>query len=157
MRATRGILIAVGVLGLVLGAVVLLLKQDPMQIVGVGLWVLAAIVLHDGILSPLVVLVALLVRRAGRRIPFAVLVIVQVGVGLGAILSLLVVPEIYAKTLGVANPTVLPFDYGLRLALSWLVIAALTALACVVYLARTRRSRAGAALPARPASPTSGS
>ena len=54
MRATRGILIAVGVLGLVLGVVVLLLKQDPMQIVGVGLWLLAAIVLHDGILSPLV-------------------------------------------------------------------------------------------------------
>ena len=137
-RVIRIALILIGVLGLLLGALVLVTKQDPMQIVGVGAWVVGAIVLHDVILSPLVVLAGVLVRRAGHRLPYGLLAIVQGGVIVGAILSLLVVPEIYAKTLGTANPTVLPLDYGLNLALTWAGVAVLTAAACALFLARRR-------------------
>lgn len=147
MRVTRIILIVVGVLGLLLGAAVLLLKQEPMQIVGVGLWVIGAIVLHDAILSPIVVGASILVRRGGRRMPYGILVIVQAGALLAAILGLIVAPEIYAKTLGVANPTVLPLDYTLNLVLTWAAVAVLTAACCALYLARARRRAVGTATP----------
>ena len=60
--------------------------------------------------------------------------IIQVGVVVGAVMSLLVIPEIYAATLGTKNDTVLPLDYGLHLALFWLATAVLTAVAAVVYV-----------------------
>lgn len=139
MQITRIVLVAVGVLGLGLGALVLLLKQEPAQIVGVGVWMIGAIVLHDAILSPLVVGAGILVRKTGRRLPYGILAIVQAGVILAAILGLIVAPEIYAKTLGVANPTVLPLDYTLNLVLTWAAVAVLTVACCVLYLARARR------------------
>jgi hypothetical protein len=77
-------------------------------------------------------------RRAGRRIPYAVLVIIQGGIVVGAIMSMLVLPEIYKKSLGTKNPTILPLDYGPNLALFWLAVAVLTAAACVLYLRRAR-------------------
>ena len=78
-------------------------------------------------------------RRAGRRIPGVVLAIIQGAVVVGAIFTLIVVPEIEAKHLGTRNPTVLPFDYALRLGLLWVVLAVLAVIASVIAL----RIRAG--------------
>jgi hypothetical protein len=60
---------------------------------------------------------------------------------------MLVLPEIYKKSLGTKNPTILPLDYGLNLALFWLAVAVLTAAACALYLRRT-----GTRTPARSSS-----
>lgn len=140
MKITRVILIALGLAGLFLGALIMVQKQRPDQIVGVVVWIVAAIIVHDGILSPLLLLLDVWMRRAGRRIPFGVLAIIQGGVVVGAIMSMLVLPEIYKKSLGTKNPTILPLDYGLNLALFWAGVAVLTAVACVVYLRRRRAS-----------------
>ena len=134
MKIARAVLIALGVLGLGLGAVVMVQEVRPTQIVGVGIWILGAIVLHDAVLSPIVLGIDVLMRRSGRRVRLGVLVIIQVGVVVGAVMSLLVIPEIYAATLGTKNDTVLPLDYGLHLALFWLAAAVLTAVAAVVYV-----------------------
>ncbi|WP_147305887.1 hypothetical protein [Subtercola boreus] len=134
MRLTRTILIGVGVLGLVLGAVVLVSKQDLPAILRVAAWMLGAIILHDAILSPIVFLIGVVARHAGRRVSKVVLMIIQGGIVTGCLLMLLVVPEIYAKTLPIANDTVLPFDYAARLGFMWLGLAVLTAGVCVVYL-----------------------
>jgi hypothetical protein len=139
MRLARIILIAVGLAGLFFGALILVQKERPDQILGVIIWILAAIIVHDGILSPLLLLVDVWMRRAGRRIPYGVLAIVQGGVVVGAIMSMLVLPEIYKKSLGVKNPTILPLDYGLNLALFWAAVALLTAAACALYLRSARR------------------
>jgi hypothetical protein len=141
MRIARIILIAIGLAGLFLGALILVQKERPDQIVGVIVWIGAAIIVHDGILSPLLLLLDVWMRRAGRRIPYAVLAIIQGGVVVGAIMSMLVLPEIYKKSLGTKNPTILPLDYGLNLALFWAAVAVLTAAASALYLARTRRTR----------------
>ncbi|QWT25484.1 hypothetical protein KPL76_14395 [Subtercola sp. PAMC28395] len=154
LSIARSVLIGAGVLGLLLGAVVLVSKQSPLQIVGVALWMLGAIILHDAVLSPLVLVAAVVFRRAGRKPATAsaslsarsrrtwrgVLLIIQSAVIVGAILTLIVVPEIYAKTLGTANPTILPSDYGLRLAVMWVVIAVVTALTSVVYARRSAKN-----------------
>jgi hypothetical protein len=137
-RTARIILVTIGVAGLLLGGVVLVMKQMPVQIVGVGVWIVGAIILHDAILSPLVFVVNLLVRRAGRRVSRGVLAIAQGGVVVGAVLTLVVVPEVYAKTLG-PNETVLPFDYGLRLAVMWVVVIALAVGTSLLYLRHARR------------------
>jgi hypothetical protein len=143
MRLARIILIAVGLAGLFFGALILVQEERPDQILGVVIWIVAAIIVHDGILSPLLLLVDVWMRRAGRRIPYAVLAIVQGGVVVGAIMSMLVLPEIYKKSLGVKNPTILPLDYGLNLALFWVAVAVLTAAACALYL-RSARGRSAA-------------
>jgi type IV secretory pathway TrbD component len=140
MRLARGILIGVGVLGLLLGAVVLVSKQDLPAILGLAAWMLGAIILHDAVISPLVFLVGVLARRAGRRVSRGLLLIIQGGIVIGCLLMLLVVPEIYAKTLGTANDTVLPFDYAARLGLMWLGMLVLTALVAGIYLRRVHRT-----------------
>lgn len=139
MKPARIILIAVGVVGLGIGALTMVNDVEFNQIIGVGIWILGAIVIHDAILSPILLGIDVLMRRSGRRVSLGVIVIIQVGVVVGAIMSLLVVPEIYAKTLGTQNETVLPLDYGLNLALFWLATAVLTAVACLVFLQIRRR------------------
>jgi hypothetical protein len=139
VKLARGILIALGLAGLFAGALILVQEERPDQILGVIIWIGAAIIVHDGILSPLLLLVDVGMRRAGRRIPYAVLAIIQGGVVVGAIMSMLVLPEIYKKSIGTKNPTILPLDYGLNLALFWVAVAVLTAAACALYLRGTRR------------------
>ena len=68
------------------------------------------------------------------------LVVVQTAVVLGSVLALVVLPEIAAKAHGQKNPTVLPFDYGLRLAIvegTLLVVV----IAVLVVGARMSRNR----------------
>ena len=144
MNLVRIALIVIGLAGLFAGAVIMVQKERPDQILGVIVWIGAAIIVHDGILSPLLLLVDVWMRRAGRRIPYAVLAIIQGGVVVGAIMSLLVLPEIYKKSIGTKNPTILPLDYGLNLALFWAAVAVLTAAACALYLRRARRLAAPA-------------
>jgi len=139
MRRARIILIAVGVVVLGLGAMTMVNDVEFNQIIGVGIWIVGAIVIHDAILSPVLLGIDVLMRRSGRRVSLGVVVIIQVGIVVGAIMSLLVIPEIYAKTLGTQNDTVLPLDYGLHLALYWLATAAVTAAACLVYVGIRRR------------------
>lgn len=133
MRAVRIVLAAAGVVLIAVGAVVMQQTVAPNRIVGVALWFALAIVVHDAIIAPLVFVVGTLMRRAGRRIPPAVLAIIQGGIVVASIFTIIVVPEIVAKSLGARNATVLPFDYGLRLAIMWGVVAVLTALAVGVY------------------------
>jgi hypothetical protein len=138
--AVRIALIAVGVAGLLLGARTLHETQRPDQIVGVAVFLLLAILVHDAILSPVVFVAGLLIRRAGRRVPPGVVVIVQAGVVAMAVMTLVVVPEIRARALGNENPTILIADYAPRLALLWVATAVATAAIAVLY-ARTRREK----------------
>ena len=117
MKAARIVLVVIGVLVIAFGAYVLVTSVTPKRIGGLGVWLLAAVVLHDAILSPFVVGAGLLLRRAGRSLRAWVLVVVQAAIVLGSVLALVVLPEIAAKDHGQKNPTVLPFDYGTRLLL----------------------------------------
>lgn len=140
MRAARIALVTAGALGIVLGAWVMVDTVKPKGIWGLATWLIAAVILHDGILSPVVVGISVGMRRVGRRIPAGVLAIVQAGIVVGSVFTLVVVPEIIRKAKVPKNDTVLPFDYGTRLALLWVAVAVVTALAVLVYLrVRARR------------------
>lgn len=140
MRATRIVLVVLGVLVMAFGAYVLVTTVRPNRIGGLATWLLAAVVLHDAVLSPFVVAVGLLLRRTGRRLGMGVLVVVQAAVVLGSVLALVVLPEIAAKHHGQKNPTVLPFDYTTRLLVVEGVLLAVVVVALVVGVVRARRS-----------------
>ncbi|MBG6058494.1 hypothetical protein RCH16_003284 [Cryobacterium sp. MP_M5] len=142
MRMARAMLVLLGAAGLAWGAWVLVDTVRVARLPGVALWVGAAIVVHDAVIAPLVFFGGVLLRRAGRRRAGVVVAVVQGTIVLGSIMTLIVVPEIVAQTQGQApkNPTVLPLDYGLNLAVFWLVIAVGATAASAVLYARTRRA-----------------
>jgi hypothetical protein len=141
MRAVRLGLVAFGVAMLVLGAVITRQTVSTQHIAGLIVWMICALIIHDGIIAPIVFGVGVVMRKTGKTIPVAVLGMVQAAIVVGSVFSIIVFPEIYAKHLGTANVTVLPFDYALRLALLWAAIAILTAGLVLAYYAVTRRQK----------------
>ena len=105
MRVARFALIAVGILGLGLGAFVLFDSVALRRLPGVVLWIGAAIVLHDAVISPLVFGLGVLTRRAGRRLTGSIIVTVQAVIVLGSLLTLIVVPAIVGPPLSLRKTT----------------------------------------------------
>ncbi|MBC7519159.1 MAG: hypothetical protein H7248_09855 [Microbacteriaceae bacterium] len=128
-------LITSGLMLLAVGGIALLRDVTPTSYLGIVLWFAAAIVVHDGIIAPLTFLVALLLRRIGRRIPLAVVLISQGALVIGAVLGLIVVPEIHKKTLGTKSFSILPLDYAGNLTLFSIGLVLATALAIAGYFA----------------------
>jgi len=133
------IVVGVGLLGL--GGIVLLNDVTPDRYPGIAIWFVGALVLHDGIAAMVVFGVSIAMRRAGRRIPYAVIAIVQGALVIGAIVTAIVVPEILKKSIGSANPTILPLNYGLNLVLFYAGLAVVTAVAIATYLVLARRQK----------------
>ena len=142
LKNWRVALIVLGLLLLALGAYVMVDTVKPVKIAGVALWLLLALVVHDGIIAFVTFGVAFLLRKAGRKLPIAVLAIVQAGLVVCSIFAIIVLPAAYKKSIGVANATVLPLDYAPSLVIFWAVTVVLTALAVVGYTALARRQKA---------------
>jgi hypothetical protein len=134
VRVWRIALVVAGVLLLAVGAVTLLGDVNPKRYVGLLTWFVGALVIHDGIIAFVVVGINVAMRRAGRRVPLPVLLILQGAIVVGAIMALIVFPEIAKQAIGSANPTLLPLDYARNLAVFYAALAAVTAVAIVAYL-----------------------
>ncbi|WP_375405897.1 hypothetical protein [uncultured Amnibacterium sp.] len=151
MNAARRALIGTGAMGLVVGAWLLLTTVKPVGLVGLAVWLAAAVVLHDAILSPLLFAAGWTLRLGSSRMPLAAVAVVQVAAVVGGIGSLLLLPAIRAKMIGTRNPTVLPFDYAAHLVGMWAVLAIATAvgvaIAIVVDARRAGRRRGDVAHP----------
>ncbi len=141
-------LIGVGVLLLVTGGLVLLADVSPGRYIGILIWFAGAIILHDGIIAPVVFGIGLLMRKAGRALPprrlVTVLAILQGAIVVGAIVFLIVFPQIVKQGIGVPNPTVLPLDYSSNLIAFYVVLVLVTGAAIALYLlvaARRQKAR----------------
>jgi len=141
MRRARIILVVAGIAFALLGVAIMGDTVKPVKILGLASWLVAAIIVHDAIIAPGVFAVGLVLRRAGRRVPAGVLAIIQGAIVLGSIFTLVVVPELLAQRFGHPDSSLLNADYGMRLGILWVVIAALTAVAILVYLAVRRRQK----------------
>ena len=137
-------LFGLGAALLVTGAVLILGRPTGPRLLGIAVWLACAIVAHDAILVPVLTVVGRLRDAAGRRIGLqpAAVHIVDAAVAIGGVLTLAVVPELWAQHLGPANPTVLPGDYGPRLLAVWIVLAVLAAAGVVAVTLRARRRAA---------------
>ena len=144
MTIVRVVLIAGGLGLLALGGLALLLDVNPARYVGIALWFAGAIILHDAVIAPAVFVAGLVLRRLGRRLPGAIVVIVQVAIVLLAVVTAIVVPEILKKEIGSANPTILPLEYLSNLVVLYLATGLATLAAISVYVVVTaRRQTAG--------------
>lgn len=144
MRAARGILIAIGLGLLGVGTVLLLTEVAPSRWLGVAVWVGAAILLHDGVVAPVVVAIGLGAERVRGRLGLDVrgVAVAQGALLVGAILTAITIPALVASTLGNPNPTILVGSYGIALAVIWAVLAAVAAIALGVSRGRIRAGRA---------------
>ena len=141
IRAVRGALVA---FGLVLAGVgfwsLTGALHHPRQWVGLAIWLIAAVVLHDGILVPGLTILAVLLARVGRTVPGAALAIVKVGFLVGALLTATTGPELVAQARGPRNPTVVPQNYAMHLALIWAAIVGLVAIGVWISVRRGRQT-----------------
>lgn len=138
-RIWRRALIAAGLGTIGIGGLVLLLDVRPAAYLGILVWFAGAIIVHDGIIGPVVFGIAVIMRKTRRRIPIVVIAIVQVALVVAAIMAAIVLPEAYRKQAGTANPTILPLDYLPNLGAFYAALALVTAAVVVVYLVVTAR------------------
>ncbi|PJI84885.1 hypothetical protein [Luteimicrobium subarcticum] len=160
VRPTRVALLGVGGVALVVGGWQLVAAQ---HVVDVGRWLVGALVLHDGVFAMFVVGLLLggsaaagALATRGVRAPRGAGVLLAAGLMVGGALTLVAWPEIHKKSLGTANPTVLPGDYATRLLGVWVAIVAVVAIGTLVLSVRARVRRTTArrgATPARDGAP----
>ncbi|GAA2030325.1 hypothetical protein GCM10009819_12490 [Agromyces tropicus] len=140
MRVARGLLIAAGLGLLGYGAFLVLTEIAPSRWLGIVVWVGAAILLHDGVLAPIVVAVGLGAERVRDRFGRRGVAVAQGALLVGAILTAITVPALVASTLGNPNPTILVGSYGLALAIVWTVVLWVAALALRTSRTLVRRA-----------------
>jgi hypothetical protein len=141
VKIARVILIAIGVALLIVGALVLLANVEPSNYLGIAVWFLGALIIHDGILGPVVFGVSVVMRKSSRRIPFGVLLIVQGALVIGALFTAIVVPEILKQGIGTANATLLPLEYGRNLVIFYGALVGVTVAAIALYIGMRRRKQ----------------
>jgi hypothetical protein len=137
VRRARVVIGGIGLLLLLTGVWKVLHAVQPASYVWLVVWLGGAVVLHDGVLVPLLSLLRTGTRRGLPALPEPAIAVVKAGLVVGGLLVLVVVPEIWAQHLGPLNPTVLPGSYARRLVVTLAVVAVLTAAGAAVA---TRRS-----------------
>ncbi|MEV4688620.1 hypothetical protein [Microbacterium sp. LWH3-1.2] len=139
MTILRPLLLALGVAVAGYGVFLLVTTSSPSRLLALMVWLVAVIAVHDAVLAPLMSsLRARWYRRAEARAT-VVTTVVHVGFVVGGVLTLFVVPEIWAQARGNPNPTILVGDYALRLTLVWALIAATVLIVVRVVTRRSRR------------------
>lgn len=129
MKTLRWILGGAGLLLIAIGGRLLSVLPDPLDVM---VWLGGALVLHDGVIAPLVLAAGLLVAAAPAR-----------GVVRGALLTagvlVLVTLPLLLRPGAPPNPSALPLPYGRNLA--FVLGAVVVAAAAVALAGRRKRSR----------------
>lgn len=135
------ILLGVGLLGI--GGLVLLADVSPRRYIGILTWFAGALILHDGIIAPITFGTGLIMKKIGRPIPRARLVVIlgilQGAIVVGAIVFMIVFPQIVKQGIGTPNPTVLPLDYTTNLLAFYAVLVVITGAAIALYASASAR------------------
>ncbi len=135
----RGCRIGLGVAGILLmlfGAFRLFTEITPADLIVLAVWLIGALVIHDGILSPAVVAVGWAVSRVtpprARRY-------LQAGLIMAAIVTVIAIPMIYRRDSQPKSKAILQQNFGVNLTVLLALIAAGTLIAYAVAAARRPR------------------
>lgn len=129
---TRATLLALGVVLMLYGAWLVLSRQDPGQWLEVGIWLGVGIVVHDAVISGLVIVVCLLGARLlpeAWRAPAVIALVVWGGLTIAAI------PVLSGLGVRADNPTLLDRPY---VATWWAISAIVVLLVAVAGFVRAR-------------------
>jgi hypothetical protein len=151
MRTWR-IVLATGGIALALFGCFRLATQLPVAtLIALGSWLVAALIIHDGILSPAVVAVGWLLRThvpdRGRRYLQGALIVT----GSATVIAL---PMIYLRGSQPEVKALLLRDYGLNLTL---IVGAVAVCSMLLYAVRVARDRTSPPGPGTEPAPESGS
>ena len=134
MSLLRGVIGAVGVVVAGFGVWLLLTRQDLDQLTSAATWLVAGVVLHDGVVAGVTLLVGAVVLRLLPRAAKAPAVVGFVVLGSVTLLAVPVLGRFGARP---DNATLLDRGY----VAGWLVLAAVTVVAVVVAtVVRARRN-----------------
>ena len=136
MKAWRIIFGVSGILLLMFGAVRFLTEISRSNLFVLALWMVGAIVVHDGILSPVVVGLGFLLRR---YVPDRARRYLQMGLIMAGSVTVIALPMIYLRGSQPAVKALLLRNYGANLTLLIAVIAVATLALYAVRVARDRR------------------
>ena len=142
--------IPLGIAGILLGlfGVFRLLTQvPPFPLVILALWLVGALVIHDGILSPVVVGVGWAIARV---VPPRARRYLQGALIMAALVTVIAIPMIYRRDSQPRSKSMLLQNFGLNLTLLIGIIAALSLLAYAVRVARDHSEPAPGAAGAPP-------
>lgn len=137
MDRTRIALATAGGLLLGFGAVRLLTDVPVSDLVALGLWLVAAVLMHDLVVAPLTVGTGVVLARLparGRRY-------VQAGLVAGAMVTVVAIPLILREDTQPAAESILMRDYSTGLALLLGLVAAVSVLAYVGRVVRDASRR----------------
>ena len=130
--------IVLGVVGIGTGTygISQLLTQVPRQtLMLLALWLIAALIIHDGLLSPAIVVVGAALRRyvpdRGRRY-------LQFGLIMAAMVTVIAIPMIYRANTQPPAKALLLQDFGINLTVLLAAIGGGTLIAYVIRVARDR-------------------
>ena len=138
MKAWRIILATTGI-ALGLFGVMRLLTQIPVPTLGaLGVWLVAALIIHDGILSPAVITVGWLARRF---VPDRARRYLQLGLIVSALVTVVALPMIYLRGSQPAVKALLLRDYGVNLMVIVGIVAVTSLTLYALQVARDRRAR----------------
>ena len=136
MRAWRIGLAALGIAALVYGGGRLLTEIPRHSLVLLAGWLIAAVLIHDGLVSPVVLGVGWTLRRLvpdrGRRYLQAALIV-------SALVTIIAIPMMYRANRQPPSKAILRQDFGANLALLLAIIAVVTLIAYAVQVAHDRR------------------
>ncbi|MGV9561442.1 hypothetical protein [Streptomyces sp. NPDC003480] len=110
-----------GLAGAVFMGTGVFLLSDTGDVTGVLVWLAGALLLHDAVIAPMVLLVGLLVVRGGRRGP------VRGALMAAGALTAVALP-VLLRPGATANSSVLPLDYPRNWLLALAAVATVTAL-----------------------------
>jgi len=126
------LLLGLGLMGI--GGIVALTWLHATQYPRVIIWLIAALIVHDGIIAPAVFVISLVARRLSARVPAIVIAIVEGALVIVGIVTLLFLPEVLKKAIGTNSSSILPQNYGVNLVVFYAVMVVLTAVAIAFYV-----------------------
>jgi len=138
-RIWRRVLIVAGIAILGIGGLTFLMDVKPAAYVGLLIWFVAALIVHDGIIGPVIFGIAVIMRKLNRSMSIVVVAIVQVALVIAAIMAAIVLPAAYKKQAGSANPTILPLEYLPNLGAFYVALAIVTTAVVATYLVVSSR------------------
>lgn len=132
--------ILLGVVGLVfvgLGGYALIQGVNSDSYPNIAVWLVGALVLHDGVLAAIVAVAGWLLTRL---LPDVIRPIVQAGLVVGGILVLLAIPVLSGGGKDPANPTILPLNYTRNIVIILIIVSLITGILIVTRLLTRRQN-----------------
>jgi hypothetical protein len=135
MKAWRIILAVAGILLLLFGIFRLVTEIPMHSVLLLAVWLIAALVIHDGVLSPAVVTTGWLLRRF---VPHRARRYLQLALIMSSLVTVIAIPMIYLRGSQPAVKAILLRNYGADLTL---IIGIIGVVSLALYAIRVARDR----------------